>query len=462
MPEDEQQLLRNKFLKEMMTLSDEGSDDDSKKQPEQAEDSIFGDPISAPQIPDTKIEEPRGRTSPQNKQGSPQQGQTSPQQQKPDWFQNTVVAIDDRNAKHTHRGTRSKTTQNLPESGRRRGDYTNFNSPESETSVQTVLSQMQNMLKTTLDTVVQRPQIYSQFPPQAYGYQFANPEQFQFRPYPRPQDGGYGRRDNVSGGRGRSEYRYDTGDDYSSRRMEGGERSREDYLYSFDTDDRSTRRDDRGSREFRSDDRGSREFRSDDRGSREFRSDDRGRRDSHSDDRGSRDFRRERPRLSQLPKSLTFNGKGSWKAFQSKFKKYASINEWTEDEKLDYLCMSLTDSASEYYALVMDRDPELDYDQLIEKMERRFGYQELPETAMIKFSNACQDKNELLDEWADRILTLATKAFRNLPDEHMNSQAILRFCHGLNDKAAGESVANMRPSTMDDAIDKVKWAKYGT
>jgi hypothetical protein len=108
----------------------------------------------------------------------------------------------------------------------------------------------------------------------------------------------------------------------------------------------------------------------------------------------------------------------------------------------------------------MDRDPDLDYDQLIEKMERRFGYQELPETAMIKFSNAGQEKNELLDEWADRILTLATKAFRNLPDEHMNSQAILRFCHGLNDKAAGESAANMRPRTMDDAIDKVKWAKY--
>jgi hypothetical protein len=54
--------------------------------------------------------------------------------------------------------------------------------------------------------------------------------------------------------------------------------------------------------------------------------------------------------------------------------------------------MSLTDSASKYYALVMDRDPDLDYDQFIEKMERRFGYQELPETAMIKFSNACQEK----------------------------------------------------------------------
>jgi hypothetical protein len=81
-------------------------------------------------------------------------------------------------------------------------------------------------------------------------------------------------------------------------------------------------------------------------------------------------------------------------------------------------------------------------------IERRFGCQELPEMAIIKLKN-----NELQDEWADRILTLATKAFRNF-SEHMNSQALLWCRHGVIDKGAGESVANMRPSAMDKAFDE--------
>ena len=49
-------------------------------------------------------------------------------------------------------------------------------------------------------------------------------------------------------------------------------------------------------------------------------------------------------------------------------------------------------------------------------------------------------------------------AFRDLPDEYMYRQAILRFCHGCIDKDAGESVANTRPAKMEKAVDQVKWA----
>ena len=40
----------------------------------------------------------------------------------------------------------------------------------------------------------------------------------------------------------------------------------------------------------------------------------------------------------------------------------------------------------------------------------------------------------------------------------MNEQVLLRFCHGLNDKEAGENVAHMRPKSIEEAIDKFKWA----
>jgi hypothetical protein len=52
------------------------------------------------------------------------------------------------------------------------------------------------------------------------------------------------------------------------------------------------------------------------------------------------------------------------------------------------------------------------YKDLIMKIEKRFGFRELPETAQVQFNNAHQTPEELLEDWADRVLSLATRAFR--------------------------------------------------
>jgi hypothetical protein len=44
---------------------------------------------------------------------------------------------------------------------------------------------------------------------------------------------------------------------------------------------------------------------------------------------------------------------------------------------------------------------------LIQKLEKRFGFRELPETAQVQFNNARQTPDELLEDWADRVLSLA-------------------------------------------------------
>lgn len=61
-------------------------------------------------------------------------------------------------------------------------------------------------------------------------------------------------------------------------------------------------------------------------------------------------------------------------------------------------------------------------------MEKRFGFQELPETVQVQFQTSVQNQNESLEDWADRVLSLTTKAFRELPEEHMTRQAIMKFC----------------------------------
>ncbi|KAH3709581.1 hypothetical protein DPMN_069045 [Dreissena polymorpha] len=91
-----------------------------------------------------------------------------------------------------------------------------------------------------------------------------------------------------------------------------------------------------------------------------------------------------RQRLTQQPKTLVYSGKGSWKSFKSKFNRYVVVNDWSEKEKKDYLCLCLTDTARDYHTLITNKTPDITYNAIMEKLERRFGCQELPETAEIK------------------------------------------------------------------------------
>jgi hypothetical protein len=61
----------------------------------------------------------------------------------------------------------------------------------------------------------------------------------------------------------------------------------------------------------------------------------------------------------------------------------------------------------------------MSYMDLIRKLEKRFGFRELPEMAQVQFNNARQTPEELLEDCADRVLSLATRAFRDLPETHM-------------------------------------------
>ena len=144
--------------------------------------------------------------------------------------------------------------------------------------------------------------------------------------------------------------------------------------------------------------------------------------------------------------------------FYTKFSKYAGSQHWSAKECKDNLCWCMTGKANDFFANIVERYDNLEFFDIVKKFEKRFGYQDLPETATIAFNTARQDAEEDLDDWADRVMTLATKAFRDLPEDYMYKQAILRFCHGCNNKEVGEQVANFRPPTMEVAVDKVKWA----
>ena len=153
-----------------------------------------------------------------------------------------------------------------------------------------------------------------------------------------------------------------------------------------------------------------------------------------------------------LPRTITFNGTGSWQAFLAKFNTFAKKYNWDAEERQDQLCWCLEGKASEYYASLIKRDPDIEYREAMSKLETRFAPQELPEVAHMHFNYARQAPAETCMEWADRLLTLATQAFSNLPEDYVQRQLVLRFCQGSSDREAGQHTLNCQPPTLDQAI----------
>ncbi|XP_052103504.1 uncharacterized protein LOC127736988 [Mytilus californianus] len=167
-------------------------------------------------------------------------------------------------------------------------------------------------------------------------------------------------------------------------------------------------------------------------------------------------------RVTNAPKNIKYDGKGNWQAFFTKFARYAEVCEWGPQECKDQLCWCLEGKASEYYALITERDQKVSYRELVEKLHKRFGFKALPETARVQFNNAWQAPEESVEDWADRVLSLATRAFRNLPDDYMYEQAITRLCQGIENKQLGVQVSNLQPQSIEEAIDKIRLFQHNT
>ncbi|VDI13790.1 Hypothetical predicted protein [Mytilus galloprovincialis] len=114
------------------------------------------------------------------------------------------------------------------------------------------------------------------------------------------------------------------------------------------------------------------------------------------------------------------------------------------------------------YEMACKRDREVSYRELVEKLHKRFGFKALPETAQVQFNNARQAPEESLEDWADRVLSLATRAFRNLPDDYMYEQAVMRLCQGIENKQLGVQISNLQPQSIEEAIDKIRLFQHNT
>ena len=159
------------------------------------------------------------------------------------------------------------------------------------------------------------------------------------------------------------------------------------------------------------------------------------------------------------PKALRFDGKTNWLSFKRKFNSYRKVMKWSETESKDYLMWSLEGEALDFFTITSDIE-RYSFRRIIKKLEARFGVKELTETSKVKFQQASQRPDESLEDWADRVMTLATPAFVDLPEDHLKQEAIAKFSQGCCDKDAGKHACFEHPSTMEEALNLVKHHQY--
>ena len=160
--------------------------------------------------------------------------------------------------------------------------------------------------------------------------------------------------------------------------------------------------------------------------------------------------------IKSLPKNLSYDGRSSWDFFELKFTQYASMCGWNNDECLSGLVWCLQSKALDYYTLLVKGQGHMSYRRLVQRLGDRFGEKELPAAIQAKFQQACQTVEESMEEWADRVLTLGSRAFQKLPEEFVTPQVVNKFCQGLMDREAGHHVCMNEPASVQEALQMVR------
>ena len=78
------------------------------------------------------------------------------------------------------------------------------------------------------------------------------------------------------------------------------------------------------------------------------------------------------------------------------FENYRSVFDWGEQECKDYLTWSLEGKALDFFTITIKMNEEFTFEEILKKLESRFGSVELIETARVNFQEASQYSEETL------------------------------------------------------------------
>ena len=156
-------------------------------------------------------------------------------------------------------------------------------------------------------------------------------------------------------------------------------------------------------------------------------------------------------------KWMKYNGDVEWGPFYSKFSTIAEYHQWSDPDCLFALSLTLEGAALKYFDILRRRGALLNFKEVVLRMEERFGKTSLRAASQLEFSSIAQRTDETIEQWGDRVMDTAQKAFGGgTSPEIFQEQLIVRFALGCSDGEAGQQLINNPPCTLTEAIKRVK------
>ena len=159
---------------------------------------------------------------------------------------------------------------------------------------------------------------------------------------------------------------------------------------------------------------------------------------------------------SYHPRLPPFTGQEPWRVYYNRFQDVASLEGWTETDRLRELLPRLQGQAGEFVYEQLGHNVRTNFRSLVHELKNRFRKVETARTFGARFSNRNQNAGESAEDYAAELKRLYDKAHSNRDVETRREDLLRRFLDGVIDDSARFQVEYVKePRDIDDAVYEV-------
>ena len=147
----------------------------------------------------------------------------------------------------------------------------------------------------------------------------------------------------------------------------------------------------------------------------------------------------------------TYSGETSWEDWAFHFENVAAVNEWTAEQKMQWLKVRLTGRAQRAFQHLAETSRG-SYAEAVKALRERFEPKSRQSRYEAEFQTRRKRKSEGWADFAQDLKLLADKAFPDLQEAARTQLAINSYLQQLSHPQVAFGVKQKRPKTIDEVV----------
>ena len=146
----------------------------------------------------------------------------------------------------------------------------------------------------------------------------------------------------------------------------------------------------------------------------------------------------------------TYSGSSSWEEWITHFENISAVNEWTGDQKLQWLKVRLTSRAQTAFQRLAG-ETQQSYERAKAALQERFEPKSRQSRYQAEFQTRRKKRSETWADFADDLKLLVDRGFPELEDPARECLAVHTYLQQLDEPQVAFSVRQKRPKTLEEA-----------